>query len=204
LASVLLASESKPGNGLLTQLKNEAASTNEDWHDAIAANGVGFLSQAYEATAALIASTLLNLARQPEILERAKANGDLLSDFIQEVLRSDAPVQNTRRYLAEDGVIAGQEVKAGDGVLVLLAAANHDPNANPTPERFELSRLHRQIFTFGRGVHACPGQTLAQEIAEAGVRQWIRAHNDLTEMLGKVAYQESVNIRMALFTHRSK
>jgi cytochrome P450 len=38
-------------------------------------------------------------------------------------------VQNTRRFMAADAMLCGQQVKAGDAVLVLLAAAAHDPSA---------------------------------------------------------------------------
>ena len=69
--------------------------------------------------------------------------------MIREVLRHDPPVHNTRRFIAADGAIAGQRVAAGDTVLVVLAAANHDAAANPHPERFDVARVDRRTFTFG-------------------------------------------------------
>ncbi|MFL6199116.1 MAG: hypothetical protein ACJ76J_08070 [Thermoanaerobaculia bacterium] len=53
------------------------------------------------------------------------------------MLRYDPPVQNTRRFVVEDGVVAGRALKEGDAVLVLLAAANRDPAG--------------KLFTFGAG-----------------------------------------------------
>jgi len=56
-------------------------------------------------------------------------------------------------------------------VLVVLAAANRDPAANPEPARFDPLRRDRQAFTFGVGPHACPGEAMATAIAEAGVER---------------------------------
>jgi len=153
--------------------------------DAVIANAIGFLSQAYEATAALIGSTFLALSRQPDILARVQSDASLLPNVIAEVLRYDSPVQNTRRYSAEDG----------HAVLVVLAAANHDPAANPDPERFDMQRANRQIYTFGIGAHACPGQNLALAISEAAVRRWLI----LGASIADFSYQPSVNVRLPHF-----
>ena len=133
------------------------------------ANAIGFMTQAYEATAGLIGNTLLALAARPELSARIPTDAGLLDDVIREVLRHDPPVQNTRRFIAADGQIAGRRMAAGDTVLVVLAAANHDAAANPAPERFDVARAHRRTFTFGAGPHACPGEQLAITIARAGI-----------------------------------
>ena len=84
-----------------------------------------------------------------------------LTAVIREVVRHDAPVQNTRRFVVEAGAIAGQAMREGDAVLVVLAAANRDPAANADAARFDPLRKERQAFTFSLGPHACPGETLA-------------------------------------------
>ena len=111
------------------------------------------------------------LGRHREARERLAADPDLLPAVLLEVLRHDPPVQNTRRFVARDGDVAGQGMREGDAVLVLLAAANRDPAANPAPERFDPCRQERRIFTFGAGIHACPGDALAIAIARAGVER---------------------------------
>src|SRR5262249_18318174 len=135
--------------GLLGVLAREAKRAGREETDVIVANGAGFLSQSYEATAGLIGNTLLALAARPETRKQVAADPGLLGSVIQEVSRYDSPVQNTRRFLAEDEYVAGAEMKAGDAILVILAAANRDPSANPNPERFDVFRTERRIFTFG-------------------------------------------------------
>jgi len=129
-----------------------------------AANMLGLLVQSCDATAGLIGNTLL-------------ANGP----SVEEVLRIDSPVQNTRRYVTEDGFVAGVPMRKGDAILAVLAAANRDPEANG------------RIFTFGVGPHACPGQHVAVAIAEAGVAE-LRKRGVKLER--PVQYRPSPNARI--------
>jgi cytochrome P450 len=169
--------------------------------DAVVANTIGYCSQAYEATAGLIGNTLVALGRQPDLRARVATEPGLLRAVVREVVRHDAPVQNTRRFLAEDTVVAGESLAAGDAVLVVLAAANRDASVNPQPERFDPGRRERQAFTFGFGVHACPGEALASMIAEAGVSALLAARVEPASLLERVRYRPSGNTRVPLFDH---
>jgi cytochrome P450 len=189
-------------DGLLSALAREAKRLGYDETDAIVANGIGFLSQSYDATAGLIGNTLLALASRPEARDQVDADPDLLGSVIQEVLRYDSPVQNTRRFLAEDGFVAGAKMKAGDAILVILAAANRDPSANPNPERFDVLRKERRIFTFGVGAHACPGEALATTIANAGVERLIASGVAVEQLAETMTYRASANARIPIFEER--
>ena len=144
--------------------------------DSIVANRIGFLFQAYDSTAGLIGNTLHALAAQPE--------ADLRQTLMS-VLRYDPPVQNTRRFVAQDGVVAGRSLKAGDVVLAVLAAANRDPAAS--------------LFSFGLGAHSCPGEALAITIAQAGIEALFKAGVDLKGLAENVTYRPSANTRIPIF-----
>jgi cytochrome P450 len=189
-------------DGLLGALEREAKGIGREETDAIVANGIGLLSQSYEAAAGLIGNTLMALAARADLRDRIAADPGLLLPLIQEVLRYDSPVQNTRRFLAEDGLVAGAEMKAGDAILVILAAANRDPSANPNPERFDVFRKERRIFTFGVGSHACPGEALATTIAKAGVERLIASGVDLGRLAETAPYRASANTRIPIFEER--
>lgn len=167
--------------------------------DAVVANTVGYLSQAYEATAGLVGNTLVALGREQEAARSLDGDPGLLRAVVREVVRFDSPVQNTRRFIAADGVVAGQPMKAGDAVLVVLAAANRDPAANREPARFDPLRRERRAFTFGLGAHACPGEELATSIAEAGVRRLLAAGANPREVAVSPDYRASANTRIPLF-----
>lgn len=167
--------------------------------DAIAANGIGFLSQAYEATAGLIGNTVVRLASDPALCQEMRAYPDHLDPLVREVLRFDSPIQNTRRFVAQSGDIAGQRMEVGDKILVVLASANHDEAVNPQPERFDLFRGARQIFTFGIGAHACPGERLATQIAVAGVKRLLMKPDLPWVRYADVRYRASGNARIPSF-----
>jgi len=192
---------SGPGGppGLLAVLHREASRAGCDDAPAVVANAIGFLTQAYEATAGLIGNTLLALAAHPDLRAKVERAPALLSEVIREVLRYDPPVQNTRRFIVADGLVAGQPMARGDAVLVVLAAANHDAAANLAPERFDAARAHRRTFTLGAGGHACPGQSLAITIARAGVEQLLARGIGLASLAEAVAYRPSGNLRVPLF-----
>jgi cytochrome P450 len=185
--------------GLLATLAREAQRLGRADTDVIVANGVGFLSQAYEATAGLIGNTLLALISHRSVREQVAGDPGLLRHVVQEVLRYDPPIQNTRRFLASSGTILGQQMKEGDAILVVLAAANRDPLANPDPERFETLRKTRRVFTFGAGAHGCPGESLAVSIAEAGVLQLMVSRARIEELGGSRSYRASANARIPLW-----
>ena len=179
---------------LLDDLDREAAgdAARED----VVANGVGFLSQAYEATAGLIGNTLVTLGR---LRGGTSADRGDLETFVREVVRFDPPVHNTRRFVARDVTVAGQSMKTGDVVLVILAAANRDPRANPDPSRFDPLRSPRQAFTFGSGPHACPGEAIATTIATAGVRALLTGGVEPERLAARVSYRPSANTRVPVF-----
>ena len=170
-------------DGLFATLVRQAREYGRNDPAVIIANAIGFLTQSYEATAGLIGNTLLRLARTG-----VPPAGDLAT-LIRQVQRDDPSVQNTRRFVAEDTVVAGQPMRAGDVILVVLAAASHDPTTG-----------ERTTFGFGDGRHACPGKRLATTIAEAGVARLLTDGLPLHTLADRVRFRPSVNARIPLFT----
>lgn len=161
---------------------------------ALAANAAALFFQVHPATAGLIGNTLLALARHP-------FEGDARLAVL-ETLRWDSPVQNTRRFVAGDVSIQGKELRQGDAIIVLLAAANRDPLANPRPHEFDPARTAPRTFSFGAGSHACPGQSLAVDIATAGVEALIAS--GLVPGALAFSYLPAPNLRVPLFGGSSR
>jgi cytochrome P450 len=200
LHALLAEQKTNARDSLLTHLAKAARNIGCDDANIIVANAIGLLMQPYEATAGLIGNALVLLAAHPTMRAQITGNWTLIPALLQEVLRADAPVQNTRRFVAEAGIIAGCEVQAGDMILVVLAAANYDPAANSNPQHFDLFRQNRQIFTFGSGVHACPGEVLATSIAQVALEQLLAT--DFEFALS--GYRPSANIRIPLWQIREE
>jgi cytochrome P450 len=165
----------------------------------VIANAIGFLFQSYDATAGLIGNTLVALANNTPVLRDAVGNDSrLLECVVAEIARHDSPVQNTRRFAAADTAVLGTSVRAGDPVLVLLAAANRDPSVNPDPDRFDPNRKERRSYTFGIGGHACPGMRAAMMIAQTAVSRLLKSRIDLQGSTA-LRYHPSINARIPNF-----
>jgi cytochrome P450 len=85
---------------------------------------------------------------------------------VDELLRFDSPIQFTARRAADDVVLGGRRIAAGDKVVVLLGAANRDPERFPNPDRIVLSRRLNPHLSFGSGMHVCLGAPLVRLAAE--------------------------------------
>lgn len=199
LFRTLLGAATDSDGTLLSALAREARRVGRGDDSLIIANSIGFLSQAYEATAGLIGNTLVLLARRPDIRTQLAADPSMLGAIVGEVVRYDPSVHNTRRFVAEDCIIAGQAMKRGETILVVLAAANRDPAVNPDPNRFDPTRRDRKTFTFGDATHACPGALVAATIAEAAIEQLLLSDLDFHHLADAVTYRPSANVRIPRF-----
>lgn len=116
-----------------------------------------------ETTRQAIASGLLAFARNPDQWQRLRSEPELLPRAVEEILRISHPVWHFRRTATRDAELHGQQIRAGDKVVVWFAAANHDPEVFPDPHRFDVGREPNEHATFGRvGPHFCLGAHLAR------------------------------------------
>ncbi|WP_197325853.1 cytochrome P450 [Ralstonia solanacearum] len=169
--------------------------------EALVANLAGLLAQTHDACAGLLGNAVVALARRPGLAGHLRTRPHAIDPFLYEVLRLDAPVQNTRRFVSRDTALCGESLRAGDRILVLLAAANVDTSANPDPLRFDLARAPRRVWTFGAGAHRCPGESLAVAIARETVQHLLNLPGIDRWLAGvaMVRYQASPNARIPVF-----
>jgi cytochrome P450 len=82
---------------------------------------------------------------------------------VEEVVRWATPVINFRRTASRDAVVGGQEIKAGDKVVMFYNSANRDERQFPDPFRFDVTRTPNEHVGFGAGgPHFCLGANLAR------------------------------------------
>jgi cytochrome P450 len=117
----------------------------------------------YETIANMIGLGTLALLHHREQFEELKADPSKLPQAIEEMLRYQTVIAfGLRRAVTDDIEIGGQTIRKGDGVIVLLDAANRDGCAFPEPSRFDIHRKVDHHLAFGFGIHACVGQMLAR------------------------------------------
>jgi cholest-4-en-3-one 26-monooxygenase len=82
---------------------------------------------------------------------------------VEELLRWVTPVTHFARTVTHDDVIAGQEIAAGDRVVMWYSSANRDEAAFPDADRLDLARRPNEHLAFGAGgPHFCLGASLAR------------------------------------------
>jgi cytochrome P450 len=117
----------------------------------------------HETTANTIALGTLQLLQNPDQLQALIKDPTLAKSAVEEMLRYQTVVQHSiARVAVEDAQVGGEWVRKGEGVFALLVAADHDPEAFPEPQRFNIQRTERNHLAFGFGVHQCIGQQLAR------------------------------------------
>jgi cytochrome P450 len=128
-----------------------------------------------ETTTNLINHAVRGLAMNQEEQQKLREHPELMDSMIEEALRWESPIQGFYRRAVEDVEVAGTQVKAGDALLVLYAAANRDPAKYECPADFEIDRFDveegtRDHLAFGYGVHHCLGANLARIEASNALR----------------------------------
>jgi len=126
---------------------------------------------AFDTTANMIALGTAALLHHPEQLALLRARPDLLGNAVEELLRylTISHLGASRVALA-DVDLPGARVKAGETVVVHLAAANRDPRRYPDPDRLDIERGTGAHVAFGHGVHQCIGQHHARLVLKVGLR----------------------------------
>lgn len=128
--------------------------------------GTGLLIAGHETTANMIGLGVLALLENPEQLAKIRDTDDpkVIANAVEELLRYLSIIQNGQRRIAiEDIEIAGETIRAGEGIIIDLAPANWDAKVYPGPGELDLSRPEAgQHVAFGYGRHQCVGQQLAR------------------------------------------
>lgn len=174
-----------PGDDLISGLIRASDDGEHLTENEAAAMAFILLFAGFETTVNLIGNgvhTLLHHPEQRERLQRSLAAGEteLLATAVEELLRYDGPVElATWRFATEALTIGGQRVAEGDPVLVVLAAADRDPERFDGPDTLDLSRRDNQHLGYGHGIHYCLGAPLARLEGQAALATLLTRLPDL-------------------------
>ena len=134
-----------------------------------------FVIAGHETTTKMVANVVELLSRHPEQKVALAADLDLVPGAIEEVLRFHNSTQYMHRTLTRDHEMYGQTMTAGDSVLLVIGAANHDEREyGPTAEEFDIFRRPERHLAFGYGAHFCLGAALARMEGKIAVEEIFR------------------------------
>lgn len=143
--------------------------------EAIVANGVVLLAGGYKTATQLIARAIAHLRRSPTDQALLVEQPALIDDVLRETERLDGSSQFVGRRALVDCTLGGCSIRRGEGVIVLLGAANRDPRRFSHPDRFDIRRPFRKHLGFGFGAHYCWGAALAMLEAKVAVAAYLDA-----------------------------
>jgi cytochrome P450 len=164
LGGLLSEKLTKPGEDLLSGLA-ERIKAGELTHEEATEMGVLMLFAGHETTANMITLGTLTLLQHPDQLALLRDSDDpkLIASAVDELLRWITITHGgLRRVALEDIEIAGQVIRAGEGIITVNETANRDASVFPDPDLLDITRDARRHVTFGYGIHQCLGQPLAR------------------------------------------
>jgi pimeloyl-[acyl-carrier protein] synthase len=122
-----------------------------------------------ETTTNLIGTSMLALFRNPDQIDRLRADLSLMPSAVEELLRYAGPVHGTGRVPKEDIEIAGHVFHEGEMVFTVLAAGDRDPSHYPDPDKLDVGRNPTDHLALGDGIHFCLGAPLARAEAQIAI-----------------------------------
>ncbi|MBX6965460.1 cytochrome P450 [Alcaligenes faecalis] len=127
----------------------------------------------YETSRHLLSSLFQTLLGDSIKLQDLLSNPQKIPAAIKEVLRYDSPIQYTARRLMQDQHWHGQHLRKGQLLLLLLGAANRDPEVFANPDELDFSRDNQAELSMGHGIHHCLGAGLVQLEAKLLLEQFL-------------------------------
>jgi cytochrome P450 len=167
-----------PGSDLLSAMVAEGDDGERLSREELLSLVVTLYSAGHRTTRDLFTNGLFTLLRHPDQYAALVVDPTLAPGAVEEFLRYETPTLYVARVPVEDTDIAGAAVPAFTPTLVMLAAANRDPERFTDPDRFDIHRDEGSSLSFAFGPHHCLGAALARMEADvmlrAVTRRWPR------------------------------
>jgi cytochrome P450 len=169
------------GEGLIAEIVRVEREGGQISRDEIVAMVFLLLVAGHETTTHLISGSAYELLKNPELRDWLEQDWSRVDLAVEEFLRFITPVQFTKpRFVRKDVELGGVTLHKGDKVMVMLAAANMDPQSNSHPEWLDLQRKPNRHMAFGTGIHFCLGHQLARIEGRCALKSLFRRWPQLT------------------------
>ncbi len=160
------------------------------------ANIVLLLIAGHENVTSLLGNGAAILLELPEVRRAVQESPALWPAVVDELLRLVTPNQFIRRRARHDVAYGERVIAEGQGVLLVLAAANRDPARYPDPDRFQLDRPDRRDVAMGLGLHYCLGAPLARLESRIALRTLVERYPAVRRTAAVLEYVPNFNVRL--------
>ena len=169
------------GEGLIAEIVRLEKDGGQISPDEIVSMVFLLLFAGHETTTHLISGSVFELLKNPGLRDWLEEDWSRVDLAVEEFLRFITPVQFTKpRYVRRNIELGGVRLRKGEKIMVMLAAANMDPQANPDPTRIDLQRKPNRHIAFGTGIHFCLGHQLARIEGRCALKSLFRRWPKLT------------------------
>jgi cytochrome P450 len=122
-----------------------------------------------DTTTSLTALSLLHLGTHPDLRRQLIDDPGLYRTAAEEFLRYFTVNKQLSRTVSRDTLLAGQQLRRNDRLLISWIGANHDEREFDDPGEVILDRSPNRHVAFGLGPHRCIGAPLARIMFEVMV-----------------------------------
>jgi cytochrome P450 len=122
---------------------------------------VFILNAGLHTTTNVLGNCMVYLSEHPEACDALVANPELISSALEELMRYESIV-SVARTATKDVEVAGQQIRAGDRLLLLTGSAGRDEAVFDDPDEVLFDRASFRHMMFGLGPHRCAGLHLAR------------------------------------------
>ena len=155
----------EPGDDLLSRLVTDHVLNGDISPETATVTGAIMMQAGHETTANMISLGTVALLEHRDLFELLghTDDPDVVAKIVEELMRYLAIVHSqVDRIATEDLTLGGQQIHAGDWLVMNLPAGNWDPNFVDDPDILDGDRNVRGHLGFGYGVHSCIGANLAR------------------------------------------
>lgn len=187
-----------PGENLLSKLLLIDEDENRLTDEELVGMSIQLFFAGFETTEGLIGNMALALANNPQEFEKLKANTDLIEKTVEEALRYDSSILKQSRVASEDTSFGGKEIRRGDYLHFMIAAANRDKSRFSNPNTFNITRQDQGHLSFGHGIHFCIGAPLARIEAKIALKELLSRLSKFEIISEQIEYPEIFAVRKPL------
>jgi cytochrome P450 len=168
-----------PGDDLVSDLLAERDGMTRLSVDELVASVILLLNAGHEASVNVFGNGAHALLTHPDQLARITSGAVPVATALEELIRSDAPLQLFERTATADVEVADVTVRRGQKVACLMGSANRDELVFADAAELDVGREPNPHVGFGMGLHFCLGAPLARLELEITFRRLLERWPDL-------------------------